>query len=98
MLLYKQIFIRCLNEDNVAGPGGALGTWTTGEYAEGDARIPHVLGAKKIKSKKKKKKKKSKNRKVDTSMSAAFPIQTRGGSIYSGQSFGSHGTFPGFPS
>ena len=97
MSLYTHIFLKRLNEDNVAGPGGALGTWNTGEYADGDARIPHVLGAKKIKSAKKKKKK-NKKRKIDMSVSAAFPAQTRGGSIFSGQGFGSHGTFPGFPS
>ena len=51
-----------LDEDgNVAGPGGALGTWTSSQfsgdfYAPGDSRMPKVLGAKKKKRKKKKKK------------------------------------------
>lgn len=97
MNLYAQVFLKCLNEDNVAGSGGVFGSYPSGDYAPGDTRIPHVLGAKKTKKTKKKKKKKNKN-KPDMSMSAAFPAQTRGGSIFSGQGFGSHGTFPGFPS
>ena len=89
-----------------AGSGGVLGSWNSGEYADGDARIPHALGAKKTHDKRKKKKRgkankkraKTNKKKVDMSMSAAFPAQTRGGSIFSGQGFGSHGSFPGFPS
>ena len=113
MTLYKHTFLKKLNEDMTAGSGGVLGSWESGEYADGDARIPHALGAKKIHNKRnkkntrnkkkkekelKKEQKKSKKNKVDMSMSAAFPAQTRGGSIFSGQGFGSHGSFPGFPS
>ena len=51
------------NEDNVAGVGGVFGTATSMDkggsfgnsdfYAPGDARIPSVLGSKKIGKKKK---------------------------------------------
>jgi len=62
MSTFKNIFLKLLDEDgNVAGPGGALGTWTSSQfsgdfYAPGDSRMPKVLGAKKKKRKKKKKK------------------------------------------
>ena len=47
MTLYRHTFLKKLNEDMTAGSGGVLGSWNSGEYADGDARIPHALGAKK---------------------------------------------------
>jgi len=64
MSTFKNIFLKLLDEDgNVAGPGGALGTWTSSQfsgdfYAPGDSRIPKVLGAVQRRNKKKKRKKK----------------------------------------
>jgi hypothetical protein len=94
MSLYKTIFIRSLNEDNTAGNGGVFGDYTDGDkgYAPGDARVPSFLGAKKAKNKKKKRKSKQ-QKKLDISVSHAFPVQTR-----NGQSFGSFGTMSGFGS
>ena len=97
--LYYNVFLKVLQEDNIAGSGGVFGSTVSGGfnssdfYAPGDSRIPHGLGAEKVK---KKKKKKSKNKKIDMSVSQAFPgIQTRHGSSFSG---GSHGFMPGFGS
>jgi len=70
MGLFSNIFIKILNEDNVAGVGGVFGSGpsigsifnppsqiSSGDnYAPGDARIPFVFGE--IKKNKKKKKKK----------------------------------------
>lgn len=53
--VFKNFFIRAIVED--VSVGSALGA-TGGEgdfYAPGDARMPHALGAKKVKAKKKKK-------------------------------------------
>jgi len=64
MSTFKNIFLKLLDEDgNVAGPGGALGTWTSSQfsgdfYAPGDSRIPKVLGAVQRRNKKKRRKKK----------------------------------------
>tara|TARA_Y100000310_G_scaffold217666_1_gene218724 strand:- start:376 stop:618 length:243 start_codon:yes stop_codon:yes gene_type:complete len=63
--LFKKYFMRCLDESNVAGPGGVFGADLQGGeghggsltvsdwYAKGDARTPFALGAKKGKGKKK---------------------------------------------
>jgi hypothetical protein len=98
MSLYKTIFIRSLNEDNIAGAGGVFGNTdgqTSGDfYAPGDARLPDFLGSKKKKKKRKASKKKKRNTdsdKLDTSISHAYPISTR-----NGPSFGSFGTMSGF--
>jgi len=92
------MFLKVLSEDNFAGSGGVFGTTTPGDtfssdfYAPGDARLPHALGGKKVKSKKKKRKKNK--RKIDTSTSQAFPsVMTRHGTTFSG---GSHGSISGF--
>tara|TARA_B100002019_G_C20958261_1_gene445003 strand:+ start:348 stop:554 length:207 start_codon:yes stop_codon:yes gene_type:complete len=67
MSTFKNIFLKLLDEDgNVAGPGGALGTWTSSQfsgdnYAPGDSRMPKVLGGVQRRIKKKRKKKKKKN-------------------------------------
>ena len=64
MSTFKNIFLKLLDEDgNVAGPGGALGTWTSSQfsgdfYAPGDSRMPKELGAVQRRNKKKKRKKK----------------------------------------
>ena len=67
MSTFKNIFLKLLDEDgNVAGPGGALGTWISSQfsgdnYAPGDSRMPKVLGGVQRRIKKKRKKKKKKN-------------------------------------
>ena len=64
MSTFKNIFLKLLDEDgNVAGPGGALGTWTSSQfsgdnYAPGDYRMPKVLGSVQRRNTKKKRKKK----------------------------------------
>jgi|TARA_R110002051_G_scaffold303135_1_gene371815 hypothetical protein len=75
MSIYQNAFLRALlsEEDggNVAGSGGALGSWTQSHfsgdfYAPGDARRPFALGATQRRagvSNKKRKKKKKKGRK-----------------------------------
>jgi hypothetical protein len=76
MSIYQNAFLRALlsEEDggNVAGSGGALGSWDQshfsgpGLYAPGDSRRPFALGAMQRRagaSKKKKKKKKKSRRK-----------------------------------
>ena len=75
MSIYKNAFLRALlseEDGNVAGAGGALGTWDQshfsgpGLYAPGDMRRPFALGAMQRRagtSKKKKKKKKKSRRK-----------------------------------
>tara|TARA_R100001163_G_scaffold728_6_gene1144 strand:+ start:42262 stop:42498 length:237 start_codon:yes stop_codon:yes gene_type:complete len=74
MSIYKNAFLRALlseEDGNVAGAGGALGTWDQsqfsgpGLYAPGDMRRPFALGAMQRRagtSKKKKKKKKSRTK------------------------------------
>lgn len=64
--LFEKYFLQCLDEQNIAGPGGVFGsTFQGGEgqggslkvsdwYAKGDARVPFALGAKKGKNKKQK--------------------------------------------
>lgn len=96
MSLYKTIFLHLLDEDNTAGAGGVFGNETGKGYADGDARIPTILGAKKVKQKRKRKKKKEK--KIDMSGSEAFPVQTRFSGITTGASFGSFGSMSGFGS
>lgn len=75
MSLFKKYFEHVLNEDNVAGPGGAFGdTSSTGgmfpggsdSYAPGDARIPTFLGSKSTKRRKKRKKRRSKKTKKES--------------------------------
>lgn len=60
--------MKLLDEDNIAGSGGPLGSWTSSQfsgdtYAPGDSRIPKVLGGVQRRAgvKKKRKKKKKKN-------------------------------------
>ena len=97
MSLYKAIFLHLLDEDNTAGAGGVFGNEAGKGFADGDARIPTILGAKKIRQKRKKKKNK-KEKKIDMSSSEAFPVQTRFSGITTGASFGSFGSMSGFGS
>lgn len=113
--LYSRTFFKFLAEDNMSGAGGVFGQDASSggaSYADGDARMPSFLGAKKRnkkrnlkrknlknKQKLKKKKKKKKSSKVDMSSSEAFgggSIHTRFGSTFSGPSFGSSGSSSGF--
>ena len=64
---FEQLFFRVLKEEMTAGAGGAFGdgpsTHDISKYAEGDARVPKVLGKGKVQTRKgttggKKKKKK----------------------------------------
>jgi hypothetical protein len=65
MLHFQKIFLKYLQEDISAGSGGAFGD-TSGGYADGDSRVPKILGGiitrpgLKPKSKKKRKKKRKK--------------------------------------
>ena len=57
--LFEKYFLKCLDEQNIAGPGGVFGPDLQGGegqggslkvsdwYAKGDTRIPSILGAKK---------------------------------------------------
>ena len=72
MSMFRKLFMKLLDEDgNVAGSGGALGSWTTSQFsgdnfASGDSRMPKVLGGvqrRNMSSSKKKKKKKSTKKK-----------------------------------
>lgn len=101
MSLYKSIFLHLLDEDNTAGAGGVFGNQSGQGYADGDARLPSILGAKSIRKKKKrskKKKKKKQSQKIDMSSGEAFPVQTRFSGITTGASFGSFGSMSGFGS
>ena len=77
---FERMFFKMLEEDNIAGAGGSLGTGSGFDpskgdigssdwYAPGDARIPKVLGKGKVQSRKGptggKKKKKKKKKKVE---------------------------------
>ena len=67
--LFEKYFLKCLDESNMAGPGGVFGAnlqggsgqggalTTSDWYAKGDTRIPFAIGAKKSGKKKKKKEK-----------------------------------------
>lgn len=75
MSLFKKYFEKILQEDNVAGSGGAFGdTSSTGgmfpggsdSYAPGDARIPTFLGNKSKKRRKKRKKRRGKKTKKES--------------------------------
>ena len=61
--LFEKYFLKCLDEQNIAGPGGVFGPDLQGGeghggslkmsdwYAKGDTRTPSILGAKKGKKK-----------------------------------------------
>lgn len=68
MSTFKKLFLKLLDEDgNVAGSGGALGSWDSSQfsgdtYAPGDYRRPFALGAVQRRNKTKKRKKKNKKK------------------------------------
>jgi len=72
---FEKKFFKLLREDNIAGAGGAFGdgpsTHDITKYAEGDGRLPKVLGRGEVQTRnlatgsKKKKKKKKKKKGVD---------------------------------
>lgn len=73
MNLFEKYFIRTISEDNVSGAGGVFGdTGSTsmfpgggGSYADGDARIPTLLGSRaNLKNTKKRRKSKRKKKRV----------------------------------
>ena len=75
MSLFKKYFDKILQEDNVAGSGGAFGDTSSAcgmfpggsdSYAPGDARIPTFLGSKLKKRRKKRKKKRGKKTKKES--------------------------------
>ena len=72
MNLFRELFLKCLEEDIAAGDGGAFGGGdsfghggafgNTDFYAPGDSRIPMYLGAVRRPSKRKKSKRRSKGK------------------------------------